>query len=318
MERLTVIIPFLNEKDEIYHTVANIRDTSGDEVDILLVNDASYDGYDYRQVAQEFNAVYLKQEERCGVAQATEKAIEICGTEYFLLLDGHMRFPKAGWSHALIRAMEENKRTLFCCRTRPIIKNTEGKVTWIQPKASYGAYIDFDQRRWDLSWNHWDPDPDQPVIDIPVVLGAAYACNKTYWNYLNGLKGLEIYGLNEQYISMKTWLEGGTCKLLKTIEVGHLYRTQFPYAVEEWHLTYNKLLLTELLLPPELKDCFLDQIIEEHSPFNFKKAGNRLLVQKDRIYAYKSYYDQIFTQPIELFMRKNASFKANNLQKGKK
>lgn len=91
---------------------------------------------------------------------------------------------------------------------------------------------------WDVSWNHWEPDPDQAVVDIPVVLGGAYACNKTYGNYLNGLKGLEIYGLNEQYLRMKTWLEGNTCKLLNTRKLDHLCRTQFPYPIQEWHLTY--------------------------------------------------------------------------------
>lgn len=317
MERLTVLIPFLNEKDEIYQTVANIRATSGSEVDILLMDDASYDGYDYLKVAREFQATYIKQEKRCGSAQSRDHAIEACHTEFFLMLDGHMRFSQSGWSHAIIKAIEENKRALFCCRTCPILKNSEGHITWLRHKAFYGSYMDFEQMRWDLSWNHRDPDPDHSILDIPVVLGGAYACNKSYWNYLNGLKGLLIYGLEEQYISMKTWLEGGACKLLKTVETGHIYRTQFPYPIEEWYVVYNKLLLTELLLPSEWKEPFLDKIIEEHSLFNFKKAATTLLRKKETILKYTSDYNKLFTRPIEFFIQKNVRFKAFDSKKDK-
>jgi glycosyltransferase involved in cell wall biosynthesis len=43
MNKLTVVMPFLNEGDEVEHTVQNIRQTAGDNVDILLINDASPD-----------------------------------------------------------------------------------------------------------------------------------------------------------------------------------------------------------------------------------------------------------------------------------
>lgn len=317
MERLTVLIPFLNEKDEIYHTVANIRATSGKEVDILLIDDASYDGYDYRQIARQFQATYIKHEKRRGTAQSRDHAVEACETEFFLQLDGHMRFFESGWSHSIIKSLEENKRALFCCRTSPILKDAEGHITWARHKASYGAYMDFERMRWDISWNHRDPAPNDPIIDIPVVLGGAYACNKTYWSYLNGLKGLRVYGLEEQYISMKTWLEGGVCQLLKTVETGHIYRTRFPYPVEEWYVIYNKLLLTELLLPSQWKEPFLDKIIEEHSLFNFKKAANALIREKEVVQDYTSYYNSIFTRPVESFIKKNLSFKTLNYRENK-
>jgi glycosyltransferase involved in cell wall biosynthesis len=317
MKKLSVLIPFLNERDEIYNTVSNIRETSGDEVDIVLLNDASDDNYDYCRVAKKFNAIYIKQDNRVGVAQSRENIIEICDTEFFLLLDGHMRFAKADWSQIIIHAITKNERALFCCQSRPIIKNSEGKTIWSDNRETYGAYIDFDSMRWDLSWNHWDPDPNDSVVDIPVTLGGCYACNKTYWKYLNGLKGLMIYGLDEQYISMKVWLEGGKCKLLKTVEVGHIYRTRFPYPVEEWNMVYNKLFLIDFLPTPEVRNGFLTQLLKEHGHSKFKKAGNMLLKNKSIVHEQKIYYDQLFTQPFELFVQNNRNFKAHNFTKEK-
>ena len=48
--KLTVIIPFLNEGQEVYNTVKNLRLSSDIEFDILLINDASSDGYNYKKM----------------------------------------------------------------------------------------------------------------------------------------------------------------------------------------------------------------------------------------------------------------------------
>lgn len=50
MRNLTVIIPFLNEGAEICETVKSIRETARDNVDILLINDASTDSFDYEEI----------------------------------------------------------------------------------------------------------------------------------------------------------------------------------------------------------------------------------------------------------------------------
>ena len=52
MRNLTVIIPFLNEGAEICETVKSIRETARDNVDILLINDASTDSFDYEEIGR--------------------------------------------------------------------------------------------------------------------------------------------------------------------------------------------------------------------------------------------------------------------------
>lgn len=46
--RLTVIIVFLNEKEEVKNTVDSLLAHLVEPVDILVINDCSDDGYDYR------------------------------------------------------------------------------------------------------------------------------------------------------------------------------------------------------------------------------------------------------------------------------
>ena len=71
--RLTIIIPFLNEKEEVANTVRSIREYSNsDEVAILLINDASDDGYDYQQVAKTYQTEYILNPVRLGVAASRD------------------------------------------------------------------------------------------------------------------------------------------------------------------------------------------------------------------------------------------------------
>ncbi|MDR3340889.1 MAG: glycosyltransferase, partial [Candidatus Symbiothrix sp.] len=45
--KLTIIIPFLNEQYEVENTLQSIREHSSDTITIILINDASDDGFDY-------------------------------------------------------------------------------------------------------------------------------------------------------------------------------------------------------------------------------------------------------------------------------
>lgn len=49
---LTVIIPFLNEGEEIVMTVKSVRETAGDMVDVITINDCSTCGFPLRERIQ--------------------------------------------------------------------------------------------------------------------------------------------------------------------------------------------------------------------------------------------------------------------------
>lgn len=312
MDRITVIIPFLEEGDEIYRTVKNIRDTSGDEVDILLVNDASADGYDYRAVADRFGTGYIEHAERRGVAFSRDEAIGRSDTELFLLLDGHMRFLRNDWSAQFIRALRSDPRAVWCGQTEAFFKDEKGEIYRSERPATYGAYVDFEKKTWEIEWNYQDPAPGCDVVEIPLILGASYACNRTYWQKLGGLEGLQIYGLDEQLISMKAWLEGGSCKLLKEVAVEHLYRKAFPYRMDNYYLIYNNLLVSELFLPEQLKEEFFDEIIRRNIRSEVIRAMEDLAARERWIEERKEAYRQWISVPTEEVIERHRSIKSRN------
>lgn len=182
---LTVIIPFLNEGKEVYNTVKSLREHSEQAFEIILINDCSTDGYDYKKVAEDFDAIYIEHSKRMGVAASRDEGVRNCSTEYILFLDAHMRTCQRDW-----------------------VDFTELCVKWSTDECTL---------------------PEDRVIDIPCVLGAAYACSKEYWLHLEGLKGLRSYGLDEQLISLKVWLDGGKCRLIKDVTFGHIFREATYY-----------------------------------------------------------------------------------------
>lgn len=64
--KLTVVIPVLNEGEELATTLNEVRRTAGENVDIIVVDDASYDGFDYKSIAEKHDAKYIHHKERKG------------------------------------------------------------------------------------------------------------------------------------------------------------------------------------------------------------------------------------------------------------
>lgn len=297
---LTIIIPFLNEGREVYNTVKNLREKAGKEIDILLINDCSTDRYNYQIIAENFDTAYINHSHRKGVAASRDEGIALCQTPYFLLLDAHMRVFQDNWHKTIVNQLEKDARSIVCCQTVPI--NTKGEIIGT---SSFGAYIDW--KDLSVHWNRNDPDKTQKVVDIPCVLGASYSCSKDYWKYLNGLKGLRSFGYDEQLISIKVWMEGGSCKLIKEITFGHLFRNSedVPYPPINVDYTFNALYIAELFLSPIDKIAVFHSIREKCGNHLFNEIMNIFKQDKEDILSQKKYYQSIFKRNIEFVKEKN-------------
>jgi glycosyltransferase involved in cell wall biosynthesis len=305
---LSVIIPFLNEGNEVENTLESIRTHSNDNVEIILINDASTDNFDYKSTAEKYGALYIINEERMGVAASRDKGVSLCTTPYFLLLDAHMRFYDNQWVDKIIYQLKSTERIVLCCQTK-ILGVENGFVVENNASATmYGAYIDFQDRgnllgsSWtSLKYPHYS---NLNIVPIACILGAGYACSKKYWEYLKGLEGLLYYGSDETYLSLKVWLEGGKCLLLEDVIIGHIYRNRFPYQIEYLYILYNRMLIAELLVPPIYAKKIFSITKNDHIT-----AYNEILLllrkSKKQISQLKTYYRQILKNDFNDFLRLN-------------
>ena len=250
---LTLIIPFLNEGEEVGRTVRSFLDHGGKgRVEVMVINDCSYDSYPYLDaLSQNGGVTYILNSERLGVAASRDKGVSLCTTPYFLLLDAHMRAYDDLWVTEIPRLLSQNDRRILCCQNKPLKVEDAKVVSDPSSFPTFGARLSFGRKGLipGIKWINEEHHPDSDTETIPAVLGAGYAAGVSYWKRIGGLRGLVQYGCDEQMLSLKTWLEGGECVLLKRVVLGHIYRDNMPYAFAPYCMVHNSLLISELLLP---------------------------------------------------------------------
>lgn len=300
---LTVIIPFKNEGQEVYSTVKSLLEQAGQEVNLILINDASDDGFNYKAIAHSFGAVYIEHTCSLGVAKSREDGIALCETEYFIIFDAHMRAFTKNWASLLLSCLQEDKRTVFCCATLAISKENANVISDIK---GYGVIINFENLSY--SWNNSDDSANNTTTEIPCIMGASYASNISYWKKLRGLKGLRCYGYDEQFISIKVALEGGTCKIIKNIVFGHIFRVlkDVPYVIDIVDVAFNRLYIAELLFPREMKAILFHNIKCFSGISCFDSALKEIEKCRNEIFDSKLYFEKIFTENFSHVLRLNS------------
>ncbi|MDR2993326.1 MAG: glycosyltransferase [Bacillus cereus] len=304
MAELTIIITFLNEGIELFNTLRSFKDSTNFPFNIILVNDGSTDGFDYKQVADEFGAFYIEHGERKGPAISRNEGVFACSTKYFLLLDAHMRVYQTDWISRVIEELEERADVLLCCSTLDLNKNGEINV---ESPIGYGASINLSDLS--VNWIHGKEDKEGDSIEVPCVLGASYACSKKYWTKLHGLNGLCAYGFEEQLISIKTWLSGGKCNVLKDVKIGHIFRegsiTPFEIPVMAYYL--NQLLIVELFYNNDYKRIFMKNMRKKIGTEQTNDWIEEFKQYRGVIAKEKEYYKTIFILDFDFIINLNAS-----------
>lgn len=138
-KNISIIIPFVNEKEEVLLTIESIAQYSSHiDYEIILINDASDDNYSYKEILSRSssNVRYYENKYRIGVAACRDMGIALSCYEVFLLLDAHMRFYEKDTLTKFLKALSVEKNIILCCHTTAIGDTPH-------EKTPFGAYIEF-------------------------------------------------------------------------------------------------------------------------------------------------------------------------------
>ncbi|MDY6147958.1 MAG: glycosyltransferase [Porphyromonas sp.] len=261
--KLSVIITLLNEGEELNNTLKSLfKHTDPELLEVIVLDDASDDGYDYKAVCDLYSVVYVRNSTRKGVALSRDIGVKMASCQYIMLLDAHMRFYQSDWLFRLLRHLEIDSNRLICTQTVVLTKDEDNRIIQNElDRSSYGAYINFFEldRLFEPRWcfykyqNILSPTQLQKIepheIPLLCVLGATYSFSKVFWDKIGGLYGLREYGLDESYLSIKAWLSGIIPVMVEDIYIGHIYRKKAPYDISTQSQLYNSILLALLFLP---------------------------------------------------------------------
>ncbi len=244
--KLTVIIAFRNEGDEVEKTIQSILETTKrGSVPIILMDDASDDGVDYKAIAEKYGCRYRRMPNPLGPAIARMIGARWCTTEHLVFMDGHMRFYDRNWNERVIRLLDANPRVILCSGTINIAAPKGGEVHRWQSGACFKN--EAPGGIFEALWAKDLPeDRKSEVAEIPCVLGAFYAFKKSFWQEIKGLSGLCGYGYEEPFMSLKAWYLGGKCLMLKDFYVGHLYRETPPTPINSERFHANQMMLLDV------------------------------------------------------------------------
>jgi len=245
VNKLTVVIPFCNEGAYLNKTLNSIRLTAEGEVDVIIVDDASNDGLDYKEMAEEYQCTYILNENSIGPSACRDKAMEVVDTPYVLLVDGHMSFYFNDWHGQFIEALEDDSRVVYCANPIPlnrICRRNSNLVDEILLDSNVsGVIADESGKKFIL-----EDDGDSNLI--PVLFGGSYALSKEYYGKLGGSNGLNGVGTFNILMSLKVFLEGGEIRFLEDAHIGHIYTDILSYDKDEEACAGDKAIITELFL----------------------------------------------------------------------
>jgi glycosyltransferase involved in cell wall biosynthesis len=310
-KQLTVIIPFLNEGDEVGKTVASVLGTATGSPDIILINDGSTDGYDYRAVAEQHGCRYVEHGARQGVSASREEGIALAETPYILLLDAHMEMYGEGWDERVCALLEGDPRALVFARS--VTLSPERKAGTV---VTHGAHIAFSEGIR-ARWNGPSEAPDGNVVEVECPLGAAYAMRKDYYERLHGLQGLRGYGGDEEFLSLKIRWEGGRVLLVKDWLAGHIYGGQRqaganagananasgakaaqPVRRSAVDGCYNRIIIAELLFSGDARRQILAWIEKRYGE-SYVRAYDRVMANYRWVEREREYLQSLFSGKIK-------------------
>jgi glycosyltransferase involved in cell wall biosynthesis len=290
MKDLSIIMPFLNEKEEPKLTIESILETSDDiDFEIIVIDDNS----DINCEIPKYNKIKsIKNKERIGVDGSRQLGVELANSNNIFIIDAHMRFNK-GWMSKIIENINNESETIFCTTC---VGLGYGNMDLTKANSKYrGATFVISNCKNEILEPKWKNNFNNGFYEIPCILGANYGMSKEWFNHIHGLSGLKMWGSSELFLSLKTWLAGGKCKIDTDIEIGHKFRDNAPYSTHVWNLTYNKILLCKLLFPK----CLEEKVVSKMpKTLAYKEAMRQISNNKEFIKAEKEYLNKIFKKDI--------------------
>jgi len=298
-KKITIIMPYLNEQKEPLETVQSIYDTaSSDSFKIIAIDDGS------KSVPLDFSQFkdvrMVKSKKRKGVDGSRQLGVKLTDTPFVFIIDAHMRFKNDQWLPKIIDCLEREPETAWC--TTCLALGYGNDDVYKATSRYYGATMLFvnpdtkkDRPAREVLEPKWTTKIDRLEYEIPCILGANYAFSKKWFDHIRGLKGLKMWGSSEPFLSIKTWMAGGKCKIRTDVEIGHKFRKDAPYSTAISSLVYNKLYMCKTIFPHVFGETLINYLPQNRI---FREAMKVIEDNTNEIKADRDYYRQIFKKSV--------------------
>ncbi len=255
----SIIVTYHNEgQGFIEECISQIINSVDIEHEIIVVDDCSL-----RPLKHIDGVKIIRNKHNEGVGFSFDIGVKNSKYENIILSACDMRFIKNNWVSKIVEEINNYPKSLLCTscvglnREKP--ENMDFEKRRLRSKC-YGATIlmfhdsNSNPRKEktfrgiiEAKWNKPPIDRTQSY-EIPCILGACYGVKKDWYNYIDGFWGHRRWGSLEPYISLKSWMFGGSCRCAPHIETGHIFKKNGTHGTLQSDVLYNKVMIATLLL----------------------------------------------------------------------
>jgi glycosyltransferase involved in cell wall biosynthesis len=291
MKDITIIMPFLNEELEPQRTIDSIYETAHPKrFQIIAIDDCSKNPPEIRERRE---ITYIKNNKRIGVDACRQMGADLAKTSCLFIMDAHMRFTR-GWLSCIINDIYSEPNTLWCTTCMGL---GYGNMDINRSRDYYrGADIVLHNKENEILEPKWRNIHGNGSYEIPCVLGANYGVSAQWFKHIHGLQGLQMWGGSEMFMSLKTWMAGGTCKINTDIKIGHKFRDTAPYSTNIWNMIYNKIFMCKTILSEDIGEYLIRQIPRN---VNYRRAEKEIQKRIEYISQEREYYQGIFNRNLK-------------------
>jgi GT2 family glycosyltransferase len=260
---LSVVIPVLNEGDNLRRTITALEKTLPSASEIIVVNDGSSDGCcDFLRGSQAVRLLEPDDAGRLGAAGARNKGAAVAKGDVVLFLDAHVDL-EPGWSEPLIEAVRD-----------PAVGAAAPGVSVMGRDDCRGYGLRFCDATLGVEWL----PPQRAGAEVPLLPGCCWAMRRALFEEEGGFDdGLIRWGSEDAELSLRLWTEGYALRLVPEVTVAHLFRDKHPYAIDWTCVLHNMLRLAVVHFGRER----LTRVVERQKHYRDFAAAWALLMETD-------------------------------------
>ncbi len=262
---ISIVIPTLNEGDDVLATVDCIlRHSKEHMLQLIVVDDGSTDhSVKMLETLADDGKIELLKTKQLGVARARNEGARLVRGDIVGFIDAHCYVPRY-WLDPIFHAFDSDNSI---SALSPVIGATSDN----RARGYGGSWLNED-----LTWR-WLPGSGH-IDDVPFLCGCCTFIRTKVFIALGGFdEGFTRWGYEDTEMSIRLWLHGYRVVVIPNSIVFHKFRQQFPYAVDQVAILFNKLRMIHIHFDGER----LRRLLQHNLRHYGAEEGMLLLVDSD-------------------------------------
>jgi len=203
------------------------------------------------------NITVIRHTSQKGIGQVFDTGVSHANYNNIFLIACDMRFIDNGWSEKLFNEIQLYPKSLICTACVALNKdNMDINLRRHVSRVAGATILIFHDHKSNpkkkpnfrgLVEAKWLPYKAGESYEVPCILGACYGTTKSWYEHVDGFWGHHLWSNLEVLISIKSYLFGGSCRVVPEAETGHIFKREGTHGTPQEATIYNKLLISTLL-----------------------------------------------------------------------